>query len=138
MIYILQIELDHSIRISVGALGRIFFKKGIYFYVGSAKINLSSRLKRHLRKKKKKFWHIDYLTSDGSSKIKEVYLTDNFNECEMAELLKCRCEEMINNFGSSDCKCRAHLFFTPLEQSSKICVFLSRNTSLYNWKLKGL
>jgi len=53
-------------RITVGAIGPIRFRKGLYGYVGSAtgrSVTLAHRLGRHLRRKKARRWHIDYLTS---------------------------------------------------------------------------
>ena len=60
-IYILLISIAGRISVSVGALGDKSFQKGLYVYVGSAQNNLEKRVKRHLRKVKRRFWHIDYL-----------------------------------------------------------------------------
>ena len=59
--YLLQIEAGRNFKTRVGKLGSLYFKKGYYLYVGSAKRGLEARIKRHLRKDKKIFWHIDYL-----------------------------------------------------------------------------
>jgi Uri superfamily endonuclease len=65
--YALIIELASDERISVGKLGKINFKKGYYLYVGSGQNSLEARIARHLRKRKKKFWHIDYLLASSRS-----------------------------------------------------------------------
>ncbi|MEW6686538.1 MAG: GIY-YIG nuclease family protein [Candidatus Edwardsbacteria bacterium] len=111
MKYILWITLDKDIQIKIGSLGKINFKKGVYFYVGSAKKNFQARIERHLVKKKKIFWHIDYLLSLNDAKIKQVWITDKDKECQIATFLYKKGYGFINRFGSSDCNCHSHLFF---------------------------
>ncbi len=60
--YVLVIEKAGSSRVQIGKK-RILMENGIYLYVGSAKKGLAQRLARHARKEKKRFWHIDYVTS---------------------------------------------------------------------------
>jgi Uri superfamily endonuclease len=108
--YILLLELmsDHTIR--VGSLGVIRFPKGYYMYVGSGLKNLDERVKRHLRKNNKKLhWHIDYLLEEAE--VTGVYFKESSfrEECSIAEKLK-DLYEPIPGFGSSDCRCRSHLF----------------------------
>jgi len=59
--YILVINISEDLEIKIGQLGEVFFKEGDYIYIGSAKACLDARLRRHLRKDKKTYWHIDYL-----------------------------------------------------------------------------
>ncbi len=110
MVYLLFFVIDKDRKIEVGKLGEIFFKKGEYIYVGSAKRSFEKRIKRHLRKKKKKFWHIDYLLS-GEGKIKKIFLNPYMKECEAAKIFLQKNIPFIKNFGSSDCKCPSHLFY---------------------------
>ncbi|RLF60544.1 MAG: GIY-YIG nuclease family protein, partial [Thermoplasmata archaeon] len=63
--YVLIINLKKEKEIEIGRLGRILFNKGYYAYVGSGLNNLEKRVGRHLRKNKKKKWHIDYLLEEG-------------------------------------------------------------------------
>jgi Uri superfamily endonuclease len=60
-IYTLIIRLDDDVSVNIGALGKVSFGKGLYIYVGSAQTNLEQRVKRHLRKEKRLFSHVDYL-----------------------------------------------------------------------------
>ncbi len=53
----------------VGRLGKREFDAGLYVYTGSALNSLPGRVGRHLRKLKKKHWHIDYLIADASVEI---------------------------------------------------------------------
>ncbi|MEO2117028.1 MAG: DUF123 domain-containing protein [Methanocaldococcus sp.] len=108
--YILKIKLKEGKKIKFGKIDR-FFKKGYYFYVGSAygnSINLKNRIERHLRDDKKMHWHIDYLLKFG--KVEEIYITNEKVECEVAnEFIKKF--DFVENFGCSDCKCKSHLFY---------------------------
>jgi len=108
--YILILKLERDKKIKIGFLGYINFKKGYYFYCGSGKKNLHQRIERHKRKNKKTFWHIDYLRE--KSKYISAITFDKLSECQLAEKLKKITEGSINNFGSSDCKCKTHLFYS--------------------------
>jgi Uri superfamily endonuclease len=96
---------------SIGALGRKAFVKGLYAYVGSAQSNLEQRVKRHLRREKHLFWHIDYLLDSDQAEIVEVLHkeADKTQECEVANTLSEKGKPIVG-FGCSDCRCRSHLF----------------------------
>ncbi|MCD6434641.1 MAG: GIY-YIG nuclease family protein, partial [Candidatus Diapherotrites archaeon] len=97
----------------IGALGRLEFPKGKYLYVGSAQTNLEKRIERHLTKRKKKFWHIDYLLCSKFAKVVEIFYKEakKAEECKTAQtILRNLGGEPILKFGCSDCKCKAHLF----------------------------
>lgn len=110
-VYVLLIDLKKKIDIKVGRLGMTPFTPGKYLYVGRAKQHLKGRLKRHLRKDKKSFWHIDYLLQN--SYIEEIWLKRNFfDECRTAASILSLCKDgsfPILGFGSSDCRCPSHL-----------------------------
>ena len=110
-IYVLIIEVKKPIQIRIGALGKIKFPKGSYAYVGSAQNNLKKRIARHLRKKKKKFWHIDYLLANKNVGINKIMYkpAGKPEECRIVKFLS-KVEKSIKGFGSSDCKCESHLF----------------------------
>ena len=110
-IYVLIIQVDRDVNANAGALGGVAFKKGLYAYVGSAQNNLEQRVERHLRKKKHKFWHIDYLLDSGATKVIKVFYkeADKTEECAIAKAISDR-GEPIDHFGSSDCQCKSHLF----------------------------
>ena len=109
--YILIIKLKTSQKIQIGKLGKLFFKKGFYVYVGSSMNNLEKRISRHLSKDKKIHWHIDYLLE--KAEILEVYLKENTikEECKIAQILNEKLENIIG-FGCSDCRCSSHLFYS--------------------------
>ncbi len=117
--YILIIELKKNKNIRVGKLGEINFMKGFYAYVGSALNNLEKRIERHLKKDKKLRWHIDYLLKHAE--IKEIYYRENIfkEECNIASYFNSL--KFIEKFGSSDCKCKSHLFYSEnVEDFKKI------------------
>ena len=101
-------------EIKVGKLGSFIFKKGYYIYIGSAKNGLQARVSRHLSKRKKMHWHIDYF-------LKYAFVTKALLQYE-PDLTECILNKKIFNsytnaiypvkgFGASDCKCISHLMF---------------------------
>jgi len=117
--YILVIELKEEKTIQVGKLGKIVFKKGFYVYVGSALNGLEQRISRHLRKTKKKHWHIDYLLD--FVEVVDVFYKENkvTEECKIAKMLDKQLFS-IPGFGCSDCKCEGHLFYDPVNRIMQI------------------
>lgn len=112
--YILLIKLDKDKEIKVGKVGKIKFKIGHYFYVGSALHSLVGRINRHIRKRKKSHWHIDYLLKEA--KIIDVFYKESIQreECRIAKILSEKLR-YINDFGCSDCKCHSHLFYGEID-----------------------
>jgi len=101
-------------EIAVGRLGSFTFHKGLYVYVGSAKRNLRSRVERHIRKEKTMRWHFDYLRPYLEIAAVETFSGDE-GECGLFQRLMREYGGIIpaRGFGSSDCRCPAHLFFVP-------------------------
>ena len=48
-----RLMVERDLRIHVGSLGTVEFKKGYYIYVGSGQKNLEKRIQRHKRRTKK-------------------------------------------------------------------------------------
>jgi sugar fermentation stimulation protein A len=109
--YILLIELPRGANMKVGALGTLEFPQGFYAYCGSALGGLGARINRHLRKEKKIRWHIDYLLKEGRVKRVIYAPTDERLECQLAQKLR-EVFHSFPGFGSSDCHCPSHLFFS--------------------------
>ena len=110
-IYCLLINVSKNLIVKIGALGSISFAKGGYVYVGSAQNNLEKRVARHLTKKKKLKWHIDYLLSKKSASVKKIVWkkAGRDEECRIASLIA-KSAIPIKYFGCSDCSCISHLF----------------------------
>jgi endonuclease-3 len=121
--YLLFIKLVDNEIIKYGVKNKNYFNKGFYIYVGSALNNLENRIERHLRDNKKTYWHIDYLLNFCEI-IKVYYRENNYREeCNIANSLN-KNFLPINEFGSSDCKCKSHLFYGSKE---KILDFIEKN-----------
>ncbi len=108
--YFLNVEVP-SKKLKIGGLGKISFKKGSYIYVGSARKNLEARIRRHLRKRKRLRWHIDYLL-ETAKKVRAIPIrTSKDLECEIAQKLSSIADDKIDGFGAGDCSCSTHLFY---------------------------
>ncbi len=119
--YLLILKLNRAARIKIGHLGTFPFKRGHYIYVGSAMRNLTARVARHRRLRKKLHWHVDYLRQ--KSEVVDVLpiRSSRRDECAVAEALSGLYRSGFHGFGSSDCRCSTHLFHldeNPLNESA--------------------
>ena len=109
--YALVAGLKKSCNLRIGKLGIYDFPVGYYVYAGSALNGLSSRLKRHLRIKKRLHWHIDYLLQKAD--IEEIWYTmgNERLECAWNRIIAGlpNARPIVRGFGSSDCRCHSHL-----------------------------
>jgi sugar fermentation stimulation protein A len=113
--YLLLMKLARRKSIEIGRLGRIPFRKGYYLYVGSAMQHLSARIARHVRKRKKIHWHIDFLRQEVESVVPVPIRSSRRDECEVARAYSKLFAPGPAGFGSSDCGCPTHLFFHERE-----------------------
>ena len=79
--YILVVQLQKTIELLIGALGKLTLKQGFYVYIGSAMGNsgsttLTNRVKRHVSnsESKKIHWHIDYFLDNKYTLISCVFI----------------------------------------------------------------
>jgi len=112
--YVLVLFLPARRRIKVGALGPIAFQPGIYFYVGSGGRTPGRRIARHARRRKRKFWHIDFLTAHAEVIGALLFEASRSVECSVAGALS-EAFAPVPRFGSSDCTCASHLFHAPVQ-----------------------
>lgn len=108
--YLLVLRLRRRETISVGSLGDVTFRAGYYIYVGSARKNLTRRIQRHQRLRKRLFWHIDYLRSTADWVTALPFRTADDIECALANAMGKTAQWCVPGFGSSDCCCPSHLF----------------------------
>ena len=82
---------------------------------------MEARLRRHLKKDKKIYWHIDYLLKDKRTQIAQIWMILKSIECEIAEVFyrNSFTETVRKGFGSSDCKCETHLFYIKNKEEMK-------------------
>jgi sugar fermentation stimulation protein A len=121
--YIVILRLREDSTVPIGGLGEIRFRKGYYLYVGSARKNLSSRLERHRRMRKRLFWHVDFLRAVAEFHFAVPVRTQDILECAIARAVSEIAQWEIPGFGSSDCLCPSHLYGMakdPLQSSAVI------------------
>ena len=93
-VYTLILFVPKETAVTVGHLGTQRFPRGHYTYTGSAlgkgSSNLKHRLSRHLRKEKRRFWHIDYLLADQNVSVEAVVAaeTNKKMECTINSYIK--------------------------------------------------
>ncbi len=118
--YVLRIKVKKDLLLNVGALGKRRFEKGVYLYVGSAMNSLEKRVKRHIKKEKKKRWHIDYLTTVEDVEIEGAYVfREKRIEEKLSEALSEICKS-VDGFGASDMKNVKSNLYLSNEDAKKV------------------
>jgi Uri superfamily endonuclease len=122
-VYTLLLFLSKEITLEIGKLGNQKFPRGCYTYTGSALGKgsniLKHRLSRHLKKEKRKFWHIDYLLANENVTVEAILVveTRKMMECEINAMIKSQNQALVQvkRFGATDCKnnCKTHLLHFP-------------------------
>ena len=122
-IYTLLLFLSKQVTLTIGKLGKQNFPMGYYTYTGSAlgkgASSFKHRIARHLRKDKRRFWHIDYLLADENVSVEAVIVaeTNENMECKTNQHIKTimGAKVQVKGFGASDCRknCKSHLLYFP-------------------------
>lgn len=112
-IYHLVLHLPEDKRARIGALGTFSFPAGYYVYTGSAKRGLRARLRRHWRRNKRLWWHIDYLRQHAHVVCAILHVNLQMDECNWHECVSkvLNARTVVHGFGSSDCNCESHLCY---------------------------
>lgn len=142
-IYTLIVFLSNDTQLKVGKLGIQTFPAGYYTYTGSAlgkgASSLKQRVTRHLKKQKRKFWHIDFLLAHENATIITIIAvqTSRKLECKMNQYIRERLKTKIPvvGFGASDCKenCKSHLlFFSDIAKEKVLVKKIVKCTRLMN------
>ena len=101
--------------VKVGRLGQLAMQPGFYAYIGSAlgPGGLKARVNHHLRPVKRPHWHIDYLRRETECVAVWYAYGTVRQECTWAAAFSGLRGSTIplRGFGSSDCRCPAHLYF---------------------------
>jgi len=126
--YTLIVFLAAPCHIKTPKQGWLSLDLGYYAYTGSAlgrgSVSLPRRVARHLRKRKKRHWHIDYILANRQVRIVSVVanLSEESRECEVNKSIRNNIGGTIpiKGFGASDCKgnCKSHL--TYLGQNANV------------------
>ncbi len=111
--YAIIYHCPKKILLSIGGLGEIEFRQGHYIYVGSAfgPGGVRARIMRHEKRQKNQHWHVDYLRKEMS--FIEAWYTHDTERLEHEWAKRMSSAQLLaypKGFGSSDCKCYAHLF----------------------------
>ncbi len=115
--YVLVLRMEKTQRVQIGRLGEFQIPAGWLAYVGSARGpgGLSARLARHLRYPKTPVWHVDFLQPAARPTAVWWATGTDRREClwagVLAQMPGASC--LIPGFGSSDCRCPAHLYHFP-------------------------
>ena len=113
--YALIFRCRSTRRITVGRLGTLQLQLGTYIYVGSAlgPGGVRARIAHHLRKVVSPHWHIDFLRHYACIEGILVTYGRHRRECEWASAVADLpgASLPLPGFGSSDCRCAAHLFY---------------------------
>ena len=126
--YLILMKLPNCLKLNIGKQGLFKLHAGYYVYVGSAMGpgGLSKRINRHLKKTKKKHWHIGYLRP--YTDIVQIWTNDSGKKLEhefAQQLHKQEHSKMpVPGFGASDCTCKTHLFY--FIEKPKLDAFLNR------------
>jgi Uri superfamily endonuclease len=112
--YALILKNRSKVTAQIGRWRRVTLEVGYYAYIGSAfgPGGVKARVSRHLRKEKRRHWHIDYLR-EFMRPVGVWYTHENQRlEHEWARWLSDMSGmSSIEKFGCSDCSCHSHLFF---------------------------
>lgn len=112
--YQIHFILEETVVMEIGKLGKFEFPAGKYVYTGSARKNIEARVSRHLTKRKKLRWHIDYLLATSCARIIKVDLFDR-EECVVNQETEGKI--LVLRFGAADCRsnCGSHLKYVAQE-----------------------
>ncbi|MEB3851702.1 MAG: GIY-YIG nuclease family protein [Desulfurococcales archaeon] len=119
-LYVLLILLEEPVEVGARTF-RGTVPPGLYAYVGSAggPGGLRARIARHLRRRKRVWWHVDWLTTSPASRVVAVaYCASGTHgphaEAQVASCLASRGYLPVRGFGSTDDpEAESHLYKTP-------------------------
>jgi Uri superfamily endonuclease len=126
-IYTIVMVLKRDVTLKVGKLGMLRFSRGVYAYSGSARgkgpTSIQGRMRRHMGRRHRKLWHIDYLLSADCCEIKAIIYSETMRdlECEANRRIReLACATFpVKGFGSSDCACISHLLYFPSHRTNQ-------------------
>ena len=113
--YALILFCSRAERVQIGKLGALELRRGFYVYVGSAMGpgGVRARLAHHQKVSQRPHWHIDYLRLH--TRLDRIWSSHSRvrREHQWARLIGAMPGASVPNagFGSSDCRCKTHLFF---------------------------
>ncbi len=114
--YLLLIDLKKPLTLPQKKFCQKPLEPGFYLYAGSAygPGGIKARVSRHIKKRKAKRWHIDYITTQAT--VTEALVIPQANECAFISQLLENPQIFVplKGMGSSDCKsCPSHFLQAP-------------------------
>lgn len=111
---IIRFNRECAVRKVRGAV--LLLEPGLYIYTGSARgsgsTSLEQRVRRHLTRDKKQFWHIDRILHCRSAEVVAVVFAETRRDAECSVNAALTEDPHISTLGkwigSSDCRCRSH------------------------------
>ena len=113
--YVLILFCSREGLVQIGKLGPLQLRRGFYVYVGSAlgPGGVRARVAHHREVSPRPHWHIDYLRRH--TRLDRVWYSHDrvCREHRWARVISGLrgASVPIAGFGSSDCRCKTHLFF---------------------------
>jgi len=139
--YLLIFQSLCSCSVPVGRLGILTLVPGFYFYVGSAfgSGGLVSRIQHHLNPSLCAHWHLDYVKTYLFPR-KAFLSPGRKREHTWAGILQKDNRFLIplKKFGSSDCHCPSHFFFSRLETVPRMITKESQEVKIGNLQAENL
>jgi Uri superfamily endonuclease len=121
--YILVLHCEQRASIEVGRLGQLEIAPGYYLYIGSAfgPGGVAARVRHHRKPARRPHWHIDYLRR-VCELVDVLCINDEKREHDWARQLANMkgVTAPFSGFGSSDCACDTHLFFSGHKPGAKL------------------
>ncbi|MBS1854626.1 MAG: GIY-YIG nuclease family protein [Acidobacteria bacterium] len=111
--YVLVLRCDRARTVRIGRTGGVLLRPGYYFYIGSAfgPGGLRARIAHHARRAVRPHWHVDYLRRH--TLLEAVWYRPGARcEHQWAAAIggAAGAAVVMPGLGSSDCRCRTHLF----------------------------
>lgn len=113
--YVVVLKSSQAKTVQIGRLAQLAVHRGYYVYVGSAfgPGGVEARLRHHAKVSRRPHWHLDYLRAETVFYAAYADYSAEMKECEWASILRAGEDviEPMSGFGSSDCRCSAHLIY---------------------------
>jgi Uri superfamily endonuclease len=113
--YALILFCSQEGTVQIGKLGPLQLRQGFYVYLGSAlgPGGVRARVAHHRKLSLRPHWHIDYLRP--CTRLDRIWYSDDrvCREHQWARAISGLrgASVPVAGFGSSDCRCKTHLFF---------------------------
>ena len=116
--YVINLEVQHAVRLHAGALGHVLLPAGRYAYIGSARGGIAARIARHKRLAERKagklHWHVDHVLAHPEVAWIGGKALPEKSECAVSQRIASLkgVTVPVPRFGASDCRsgCAAHFY----------------------------